>query len=111
MAVATMADDDNDARKISVDQVQKQKEALLKAKSVVQRPVTTKAAASPPANTAPPPQIVTYPEFAPSQTIAAPPLVTLRRLLLTLYLSAGTAATCYILSKVKIFKFLLNGRS
>jgi hypothetical protein len=81
--------------------VQKQKDALDKAKSVVQRLPVFK---TPPQsqNVTDPvnlPKFITYPEFAP-----LPPgsgsLVSLRRLFLLLYLSAGTAATIYAVSKV-----------
>ena len=92
--------DDGGGKKVD-SQVQKQKDALAKAKSVVQRPSTP--------NTPPQsqnvinsnlPKFITYPEFAPARQHSSDRVVSLRRLLLVLYLSAGTAATMYIISKV-----------
>jgi hypothetical protein len=95
-----MADDDDASHKRQSDQIQKQKEALEKSKSVVQRPAGNTKSQQPEKviTNSPPP--ITYPEFAPAQQVTAPPLVSLRRLLLVLYLSAGTAATLYLVSKV-----------
>jgi hypothetical protein len=90
--------------------VQKQKDALAKAKSVVQRPPPA-AISSQPQNVtyANPPKFITYPEFAPIHQGEGGTKVSLHRLLLVLYLSAGTAATIYIVSKViLLLEFQLN---
>ena len=92
--------DDSGSKKVD-SQVQKQKDALAKAKSVVQRP---SAPNTPPQSqnvtNSNLPKFITYPEFAPAQQCSGDRMVSLRHLLLVLYLSAGTAATIYIVSKV-----------
>jgi hypothetical protein len=92
---------DEDVGKKHSDQISKQKEALAKARSLVNRP---EAAKKPPTSQsledhAAPPKFVTYPEFEPVTNSKAP-FLTLRRLVLLLYLSAGTATTIYAISKV-----------
>jgi len=52
-----------------------------------------------PSEVASQPRPITYPEFAPREP-AGSPLLSLRRLLLLVYLSAGAASVAYILSKV-----------
>jgi hypothetical protein len=92
--------DDGGGKKVD-SLAQKQKDALAKAKSVVQRPSTQNA---PPhsqnVTNSSLPKFITYPEFAPTQQCSGDRMVSLRRLLLVLYLSAGTAATIYIVSNV-----------
>jgi len=84
--------------------LQKQKEALEKAKSMVERPVVQKKPESQGLENQPPKSVVTYPEFAPPLPSSR---ISFRRLLLVLYLSAGTAATMYILSKVSSHESVL----
>ena len=95
-----MKGDDGSKKVDGQSQLQKQKEALKKAKSVVQRPVAQKT--SPSVNLAGQsrPTFITYPEFAPANTQPPKALFSLRRLLLVLYLCSGTATTIYVASKV-----------
>lgn len=95
--------DDGDAPKSSTDAVRQQKEALAKAKSVVQRPEVPKSSQSFQVNPTVP-EVITYPEFAPHQHTPRSPLVTLPRLLLVLYLTAGAAFTTYLVSKVVVIR-------
>ena len=92
--------DDGGSKKVNT-QVQKQKDALAKARSVVQRP---SAPNTPPQSqnviNSNLPRFITYPEFAPARQHSSDRVVSLGRLLLVLYLSAGTTATMYIVSKV-----------
>jgi hypothetical protein len=93
---------DEDVGKKHSDQISKQKEALAKARSLVNRPEAAKKLSTSPSlepDYASPPKFVTYPEFEPV-TNSKTPLLTLRRLVLLLYLSAGTATTIYAISKV-----------
>jgi hypothetical protein len=97
-----MSDSDSgDAPKGSSDAVRQQKEALAKAKDVVQRPDVSNSPQSLQVNLTVP-EVITYPEFAPHQHTPRSPLVTLRRLLLVLYLTAGAAFTSYLVSKVLV---------
>jgi hypothetical protein len=89
-------DDDTAAKDRHSTQIQKQKDTLAKAKTVVHRPDELNDSRHS-VSLAPP---ITYPEFAPAQQGTAPRLVTFRRLLLVLYLSISAAATLYIVSKV-----------
>src|SRR5271169_2683803 len=91
--------------------VQKQKDALEKEKLLVQRPPVS---GTPPqsqnvTDRVNPSKFITYPEFAPLSP-GSGSMVSLRRLLLVLYLSAGTAATIYVVSKVffRLIEALLN---
>jgi|SRR5271155_1134360 len=94
-------DGDGESKKVdSQSQIQKQKEALEKAKSVVQRPVVQKTVPPDPFARQTHPTFITYPEFAPANSQSPKALLTLRRLLLVLYLCAGTATTIYAVSKV-----------
>jgi hypothetical protein len=83
-------------------QVQKQRDALALSKSVVQRPAPSNVQSTSRPLDLTVGEFITYPEFAPSQT-SLPPLVTLRRLLLVLYLTAGATATIYLVAKVLDF--------
>jgi hypothetical protein len=94
---------DDDGNQKHENQLQKQKDALTKAKSVVQRPPAQISSQPQPVANSKAPTFITYPEFAPSQQGSDGTIVSLRRLLLVLYLSAGTAATVYLVSKVLIF--------
>lgn len=92
----------NEDGKKHSDQISKQKEALAKARSLVNRPEAVKNLPTSPSlesDHPAPPKFVTYPEFAPV-TKSKAPFLTLRRLVLLLYLSAGTATTIYAISKV-----------
>jgi len=92
---------EDDGKKHS-DQISKQKEALAKARSLVNRPEAAKKLPTSPtleSDYTSPPKFVTYPEFEPVINSKAP-LLTLRRLVLLLYLSAGTATTIYAISKL-----------
>jgi hypothetical protein len=82
-------------------QVQKQRDALALSKSVVQRPAPSNLQSTSRPLDLTVGEFITYPEFAPSQT-SLPPLVTLRRLLLVLYLTAGATATIYLVAKLLI---------
>jgi hypothetical protein len=95
-----MSDDDDAVHGNNATQLQKQKEALAKSKSVLQRPAGRTKSPQPESAAINQPPPITYPEFAPAHSDTAPRLVTLRRLLLILYLSAGAATTTYIVSKV-----------
>ena len=92
--------DSGDAPKSSDEAVRQQKEALVKTKAAVQRPSIPKSHQSPQVWNSNSSQILTYPEFAPSQHTPISPLVTLRRLLVVLYLTTGTAFTLFLVSKV-----------
>jgi hypothetical protein len=85
------------------DQISKQKEALEKARSLVNRPDAEKPPKSPSLepDRPPLPKFVTYPEFEPVTNSKAP-FLTLRRFVLLLYLSAGAATTIYVISKVSL---------
>jgi len=95
-----MSDDDEAVHWNNATQLQKQKEALAKSKSVLQRPAGRTKSPQPESAAINQPPPITYPEFAPAHSDTAPRLVTLRRLLLVLYLSAGAATTMYIVSKL-----------
>jgi hypothetical protein len=97
--------DNGDAPKSSDEAVRQQKEALVNARATVQRPSMPKSPQSPQVWNSNSSEILTYPEFAPSQRVPVSPLVTLRRLLLVLYLTTGTAFTLFLVSKV----YLLYG--
>jgi len=88
------------------NQLKKQKDALANAKSVVQRPTASKPTSSSEvssSNNRLPSKFITYPEFAPSQPKSSSgSRVSLHRLLLVLYLSAGAGVTMYLLSRVSI---------
>jgi hypothetical protein len=92
--------DGGDTPKRPDEGVRQQKEALAKAKAAVQRPSVPKAPQSPQIWNSNSSEVLTYPEFAPSQHTPVSPLVTLRRLLLVLYLTTGTAFTLFLVSKV-----------
>lgn len=96
--------DEGNAPKSSSDSIRQQKEALAKAKSVVQRPYVPKSPTSPQVISRAP-EVITYPEFAPLQHTPVSPLVTLQRLLLVLYLTAGAAFTSYLVSKVVVIPY------
>jgi len=98
--IELMDGDDSSNKVDSQSQIQKQKKALEKAKSVVQRPVVQKAV--PPDHITPQtqPTFITYPEFAPTNSQSPKTLLTLHRLLLVLYLCAGTTTAVYAVSKV-----------
>ena|ERR1700736_88814 len=102
-----MAEEDDAKAQSHNSQIQKQQEALAKARSVVQRLAGNDKSSKPELSTKSPPPI-TYPEFAPLQQAKVTPLVTFRRLLLVLYLSAGTATTLYLVSKVCCPRNLTN---
>jgi hypothetical protein len=94
--------DGGDAPQSSDEAVRQQKEALAKAKAAVQRLSVPKSPQSPQVWNSNCSEILTYPEFAPSQHTPVSPLVTLRRLLLVLYLTTGTAFTLFLVSKVNV---------
>ena len=99
-----MAEDDGTKSNhgMSAEELQKMKEAREKAKSVSVmgklKEETIKKTADKVQTK--PKHIMAYPEFAPVIKANRPPLVTWRRFLLALYLSAGATATMYILTKV-----------
>ena len=106
---------DEDGIKKHAAQMQKQKEALEKAKSLVQRPTAKSTSSAQPASEIKPPTFVTYPEFAPEKQCSVGTLLSLRRLLVVLYLAFGATATMYLISKVffaldyvLIWQFLLQ---
>ena len=86
-------------------QVQKQRDVLKKAGSVVQRPpapTTPFQSQNVTTNSSDSSKFITYPEFAPLQQ-GSRSLLSLRRLFVVLYLSIGTTATVYVVSKVHPF--------
>jgi hypothetical protein len=92
---------DDDASDKHGSQVRKQKEALEKAKSLAQRPpVQTPSETQITKNNSKAASFVTYPEFAPPPASSPGRIFTLRHLLLLVYLSCGTTAVVYLLSKV-----------
>jgi len=89
------------------DQISKQKETLAKAQLVVKRPERVNKSSTAPPPDAAPPKFVTYPEFEPVINSKAT-FLSLQRLLLVVYLSSGTAATIYAISKVLFFRKLFT---
>jgi len=93
-------DNDDASKKVDIQlRIQKQKEAMAKAKSVVQRPGVQKEVSPTTLTGHSQPTFITYPEFAPSIAHSSKSWLTLRRLLLLLYLCTGTATTIYAVSK------------
>ena len=80
--------------------IQKQKEALAKAKSLVHRPIDQKSVHGQNVQDTNSNPFITYPEFAPSSQQSASSMISFRRLFLAFYLTAGASATIYIASKV-----------
>ena len=88
-------------------QVQKQRDALALSKSVVQRPAPSNSQSPACPLESSVGELITYPEFAPTPQALRPPLVSLRRLLLLLYLTSGATATVYLVAKVAYSEFSL----
>lgn len=100
LRIAESMDNDDGSKKVDLQlRIQKQKEALEKAKSVMQRPGVKKAVAPKGLAGQNQPTFITYPEFAPINSQTPKPFLTVRQLLLVLYLCAGTATTIYAVSK------------
>ena len=92
-----MGEEDKDS------QLQKQRDALAHSKSVVQRPPRSPNRS--PTNPAPTlensvGEFITYPEFAPAQPTSLAPLLSLRRVLLLVYLSTGATLSAYVVAKL-----------
>lgn len=92
-----MGEEDKDSH------LQKQRDALAHSKSVVQRP--PRSSNPSPANLASTlensvGEFITYPEFAPAQQTSLAPLLSLRRLLLLVYLSTGATVSAYVVAKL-----------
>jgi hypothetical protein len=104
-----MEEDKNNTRKHE-EQTQKHKGALEMARAIVGRPSNHKPSQPTSADTTPY-RFVTYPEFMPSRSGSVGSTVTLRRLLLISYISAGAVASAFFVLRVCfLFSFWLTSQ-